>query len=155
MTDHMETETTELDTLKRERGAAHAELESRGSAIARLEKALAEKDGEMAALKQTLADTEGKLAAAGNSLAQAVGEYRSLVAGSQPGIPAELITGNTINEINESLQKARTIIERVKQEIEAEASKTRVPAGAPQRSPPDISALSPREKIQFAIGGNK
>lgn len=65
---------------------------------------------------------------------------------------AELITGETVDEINESLKKARALIERVKQEMEAETAKTMVPAGAPQRMPMDLSALSPREKIQYAIG---
>jgi len=30
-----------------------------------------------------------------------------------------------------------------------------VPAGAPGRRASDLSALSPREKIQYAIGGKK
>jgi len=38
--------------------------------------------------------------------------------------------------------------------MEEEVSKARIPAGAPQRVPPDLSALSPREKIQYAIGGS-
>jgi len=49
---------------------------------------------------------------------------------------------------------ARALMERVRQEMEAEAAKTRVPAGAPQRAPIDLSSLSAREKIQYAIGGS-
>ncbi len=144
----------ELEALKQECEVRNQEMESRGAAIARLEKALADKDGELTNLKQALMETESKLTVMGDSLAQAVGEYRNLVAGGQPGVPAELITGSTISEVNESLRKARSLIERVKQEMEAEAAKTRVPAGAPPRAPLDVSALSAREKIQYAIGGS-
>ena len=56
--------------------------------------------------------------------------------------------------MNESLKNARALMERVRQEMEAEAAKTRVPAGAPQRAPLDLSALSAREKIQYALGGS-
>jgi len=70
-------------------------------------------------------------------------------------VPAELLTGDTIEAINESLKSALALIDRVKQEIEAEASRTKVPTGAPQRAPLDLSVLSPREKIQYAIGGKR
>ena len=74
---------------------------------------------------------------------------------SNPGVFAELIAGDTIDEVNESLKNAQVLVERVRQEIESETAKTKVPVGAPQRVPLDLSALSPREKIQYAIGGNR
>jgi hypothetical protein len=74
---------------------------------------------------------------------------------ANPGVLAEIITGDTVEEVNESLKHARSLVERVRQEMEAEASRTRIPAGAPQRVPLDLSALSPREKIQYAIGGSQ
>jgi hypothetical protein len=64
-----------------------------------------------------------------------------------------MITGGTIEEINKTLQGARALMERVRREIEAEAARTRIPAGAPARTPPDMSALTAREKIQYALGG--
>ena len=79
----------------------------------------------------------------------------ALVVQANPGVPAELITGDTIEEVNVSLKNAQAIVDRVRQEMEAEASKTKIPAGAPQRTPPDLSALSPREKIKYAIGGER
>ncbi|MDD5127044.1 MAG: hypothetical protein PHR43_02940 [Dehalococcoidales bacterium] len=150
----MAEQTSELEALKQELETRDRELTSRGATIVRLEKALADKDCELAGLRQTLADTECKLTVTGDSLAQAVGEYRNLVIGSQPEIPAELITGGTIAEVNESLCKAQALVARVRQGMEAETAKTRVPAGAPPRTPLDVSALSAREKIQYAIGGS-
>lgn len=123
--------------------------------IARLEQVIVSKDAEIAALKPAVSDAEKKLTELGNTLARAVASYKALIIKSNPGVLAELIKGNTVEEVDESLKSAQTIIDRVRQEMEAAASKIRVPAGAPQRSPPDLSVLSPREKIQYAIGGKK
>ena len=67
----------------------------------------------------------------------------------------DIVAGNknTIESLNESLEKARNLIGRVRQGLETEIALTRVPAGAPERRPPDLSALTPREKIKHAIGG--
>jgi len=142
----------ELD-LKKENEALTRELRSRDAAIARLEQTLAGKDSEIAALKQALNEAERKMADLGEALAQAVAAYKELVVQANPGVLAELITGDTVEEVNESLKNAQALVDRVRQEMEAEASKTRIPAGAPQRAPLDLSALSAREKIQYAIGG--
>ena len=143
----------ELEGLKQERESCAAELEAKNVSIIKLEQALAGKDAEIAALKQTLAEAEGKAVELDSALAQAVAGYRELVIETNPGVLAELITGNTVDEVNESLKNAQALIEKVMQEMSSKAAKTRVPAGAPQRTPLDLSALSPREKIQYAIGG--
>ena len=153
LTDELEAVKTELDGLKQEQGNRAKELEARDTAITSLEQALSEKDAEISALKQDLTEAESKLADVNEAMARAVADYKALVVQSNPGVFAELIAGDTIDEVNESLKNAQALIERVKQEMETEAEKTRVPAGAPQRTPQDLSALSPREKIQYAIGG--
>jgi uncharacterized protein (DUF3084 family) len=153
-TDELEATGGKIEKLKQENEALTQELKSRDAAIIRLEQALATKDSEIVALKQALDEAERKLAELGQALAQAVASYKALVVQANPGLLAELITGDTVEEVNESLKNAQTLVERVRQEMEAEASKTRIPAGAPQRAPLDLSALSPREKIQYAIGGH-
>jgi len=145
----------ELAGLQQEKETLTRQLEDSNYTIAKFEQALASKDSEVVALKQALAEAEKKLSGVSEALAQAVVGYKALVIEQYPGILSELITGNTIDEVNESLKNAQALIDRVRQEMEAEASKTRVPAGAPQRAPLDLSALSPREKIQYAIGGNR
>jgi chromosome segregation ATPase len=140
------------DSLKRENEALARELKSRDAAIIRLEQKLASKDSEIVSLKQASDEAEQKMADLSNALAQAVASYKALVVQANPGVLAELITGDTVEEVSESLKNAQALIERVRQEMETEASKTRIPAGAPQRAPLDLSALSPREKIQYAIG---
>ncbi len=135
--------------------APAGEAASKDEVIARLEQIIAGKDSDIATLKEAASDTEKRLDDLGNALAKAVASYNALVIKSNPGVLAELISGNTIDEVDESLKNAQLIIDRVRQEMEAEASKIRVPAGAPQRLPFDLSVLSPREKIQYAIGGKK
>ena len=142
----------EMEGLRRENEALTREIESRGAAVIRLEQSLATKDSEIATLKQALDEATRKLAELGQVLAQAVASYKALVVQANPGVLAELITGDTVEAVDASLKNARALVDRVRLEMEAEASRTRIPAGAPQRTPLDLSALTPREKIQYAIG---
>ena len=143
----------ELDALRQENESLSRELKSREATIIRLEQALADKDKEIADLKQSLEEVKRALDELGKALPQAVAAYKELVVQANPGVIAELITGETIEEVNESLKNARALMERVRQEMEAEAAKARVPSGSPQRTPLDLSSLSAREKIQYALGG--
>lgn len=151
-TDGLEAPGDEVDGLRQGNEALARELKSRDTTIIRLEQALAGKDSEVVALKQAAAEAERRLADLGGALAQAIASYKAMVVQANPGVLAELITGDTVDEVNESLKNAQALVNRVRQEVEAEASRTRVPAGAPQRATLDLSALSPREKIQYAIG---
>ena len=150
-TDELEATGDEINELRRENEALARELKSREATISRLEQELAGKDSEIVDLKQALDGAEQKLIDLGNALAQAVASYKAMVVQANPGVLAELITGDTVDEVNESLKNARALVDRVRQEMEAEVSKARIPAGSPQRTPLDLSALSPREKIQYAI----
>ena len=143
---------TELGSLLAQRDK---ELASRDSRISELEQSMVDRDDQIATLKQSVAELEQKLADLDDALTQAVSSYRALVIRLNPGVPEELITGDTIEEIDSSLANAQTLIDTVRQGLEAEIAAARVPAGAPQRAPIDFSALSPREKIQYAIGGKK
>lgn len=129
------------------------ELARAGTRIMELEEALSGRDVDIVALEQSINGLEEKLAVTGDSLAKAVNGYREMIIRTNPDIVAELIGGDTIELLDESLTKARDLIGRVRQGLETEISLARVPAGAPERQPPDLSALSPREKIQYAIGG--
>jgi uncharacterized coiled-coil protein SlyX len=136
--------------------------QSQASKITELKGLVAQKDEELTKanariteLEQAVAGSEEKLTTIQNSLADAVVGYKAMVVQANPEVLEELITGDTIESINGSLNKAKTLISRVRQGLETEISGARIPAGAPQRTPPDLSALSPREKIQYAIGGKK
>jgi chromosome segregation ATPase len=128
------------------------ELASKNTHISELEQTVASLNSEITALKQAIAETSDKLNGLNESFSQAVASYKTLVIKSNPEVLEELVTGETIETIDESLASAKALISRVRQGIEAEISSARVPAGAPERTPPDLSALTPREKIQHAIG---
>ena len=153
LTEEGETIQRELEGLKQEKESLIRELESKNDTTNRLEQTLMERETELLTLKQSLAGAEKKLTEVNENLAQAVASYKSLIVEINPGVLPELITGSAIDEVDESLNSAQALVERVKREVEVEASKTRIPAGSPQRAPLDLSALSAREKIQYAIGG--
>lgn len=128
------------------------ELAEKNSRIAELEQAVASRDDQIAALKQSVLELEQKLTETEESLSQAISSYRALVIKTNPGVPEEQIVGDSIEEIEASLASAQALIDRVRQELEAEIAAAKIPAGAPLRTPADLSALSPRDKIQYAIG---
>jgi chromosome segregation ATPase len=123
--------------------------------VQELQAALAQRDSEMAALKESTRGMEEKLAASGAALADAVGQYRALVLQANPGIADELIAGENIAAVNESLAKAKSLVGKVRKSVEKEISRSRVPIGSPGRTAPDLSALTPREKINYGIGGKR
>jgi chromosome segregation ATPase len=143
--------TTELERRLAERDEAMSQARDR---IAELEQLVADLEAEVADLKQSGFESEQKLAEMGQHLSQAVASYRARVIESNPEVPAELIEGDTIETIDSSLQSAKALISKVREGLEAEIRTARIPAGAPQRAPIDLSALSPREKIQHGIGGS-
>ena len=151
----------ENETLKGEKEAAAAELEQlkgqlagRDAAFSPLREELEQLKGELTA-KDTELKTLGETSSAlSEGLAQAVTAYKGLAIQASPGLTPELITGETVDEVNASLERAKGVIEAVRQSLEAERAEAKVPAGAPPRTPPDLSSLSPIEKIKHAIGGN-
>ena len=68
-----------------------------------------------------------------------------------PTIPGDVIAGATIDEIDASVAKALSIAGAVKANLEAEAKKAKVPAGAPARTEISLEGLSAREKITAGI----
>lgn len=142
---------TEKETLAGEKETLTAELEAKAAAVATLEQTAGEKEAELTTLKQGAAESGDVLSNVNTSLANAVSAYKTIVAQANPSVPVELITGDTIEAINQSLESANTIVTKVREAVKEEISSASIPAGAPARTPPDLSALSPREKIQYAI----
>jgi uncharacterized coiled-coil protein SlyX len=143
--EELESAATRVAELEQLVASKESELGAKDSRIAELEQAVADRDSQIAALNQSLAELESKLS-------QAVASYKALVVKSNPAVPEELIAGDSIEEIDASLANAQVLIERVRQELEVEIAAAKIPAGAPLRAPLDFSALSPKEKIQYAIG---
>lgn len=149
-TDRLKVKVNQLESMV---ASKDKELASRDGQISGLEQAIADKDSQIASLKQSLTEADEQTKKLIDSLAQAVDSYRSVVISANPDIPEELINGDTIEAVDQSLARAKKLVSRIRQGLEAEAMQTRFPSGAPVRTPPDLSALSAKEKIQYAIGG--
>ena len=142
-----EDESNQIDTVQ--------ELEQVRVKVLDLEASLAGKDGEISRADTRISELEQVVGELGDKLGQAVSSYRTLAVETNPQVPEELITGATVEEIRASLGRAINLVSRVKQELEAEIASYRVPIGAPERTPINLEALSPREKIEYAIGGRR
>lgn len=90
---------------------------------------------------QPIADPQAPLRAATQA-------YLRLVVATNPEVPPELIQGESIEEIEHSLSRARELVRHIKEGL---ARSEHIPAGAPERGAPDIDALSPIEKIKYGL----
>ncbi|MBI2855418.1 MAG: hypothetical protein HYX93_01050 [Chloroflexi bacterium] len=138
----------ELQAAVAERDARIAGLEE---ALRLREARIIELDGSLDEVEGFLRERDEELAAARAQLEQAVALYHSALLASEPDIPEELVKGATVTEIDASLAQARQMVERVRSQLEAQASQERVPLGAPARSAPNLSVLSPQEKILLGL----
>ena len=138
--------------------AIKAQLEEEKKAKAAAEAGLAEKDTRIAELEASLSEAQQASEAAAAEFAQvkeahgqAVAKYLGAVRVANPTIPQDIIAGDTIEDIDASVQKALSIAESVKASLEAQAKEAKVPAGAPPRGEISLEGLSPREKIAAGI----
>ena len=148
-----------------ELAALHEQLASARVEVERLERDAANAVAEAAFLRDDLrasheaaataaAESETlreQLDAAGQRAQSAAQRYRDLVVRTEPALPADLIAGGDIDAIDASVTAAREIVGRVRSHIESQAQTARVPAGAPPRAAPDLSALTPEQKIRHGL----
>lgn len=101
--------------------------------------------------KAELAPLHEEISQLRKQLGLAVAKYRLALLARFPEVPEELVSGASVEAVDASLAAARGIVEKVRASLEARAAAERVPAGAPVRALPELTALSPREKIAFAL----
>ena len=137
--------------------------------IASLEGELKAKTGEFEQSKSVWTEKESRIGdfdrRIGTLTAEKDGivkQYGELVRKTNPAVPADMITGATVDEINASLNKGLGFVDQVKKNLdsdyeakrkalEEQAQETRVPPGAPGRTEPDTSTMSSKEKITFGL----
>ena len=115
------------------------------------EPSTADLQAELAEARAALAQRDTEVDALRHQLTSATARYREALLTAAPEIPAELVTGATPEEVEASLAQARGMVERIRSNLEAQLAEQRVPTGAPIRSAPDVSALSARDKIAYAL----
>ena len=118
---------------------------------AELRHELAQANHEAEAREQELAGLRSQTETLREQTKSSAERYRELVLQQAPELPAELVTGETVEEIDVALERARETVSKVRGHLESQAQAGRVPVGAPARSGPDLSALSPEEKIRFGL----
>jgi hypothetical protein len=77
--------------------------------------------------------------------------YREVALAREPDLPADLVSGESVPEVEASLERARQTVAQVRQHLDQQAQTLRVPTGAPARSEPDFSELSAAEKIRLGL----
>jgi hypothetical protein len=131
--------------------ALRGELEAARAEAVQLAERLADREARAADLEQSGDGLRQEIEAAHAARREAVTRYReSLLAGS-PDLPPELVTGDTLAEVDASAQSARALVTRVREQVVAADTARPVPAGSPARRPPDTSAMSPGEKIRYGL----
>lgn len=106
---------------------------------------------EIERLTTLVSEQESELNGLREQVQSTMDRYRSALIAGAPDLPEELIQGGTIEELDRSMESARKIVEKVASRLETRAPEARVPSGAPPRRPADLSGLSAREKIMYAI----
>lgn len=136
--------------------AAREELAEARRHAAEVEERLSRTADERQAAYGDLAETREALSTAQAAVREAAAKYRAAVLAGAPEIPEDLVQeGEDIAEIDRQIEAARRVVSRVREKMEEEtadqARSVRVPAGAPVRRAPDLSGLSPEEKIRAGL----
>ena len=130
-----DTETTEgtEERAAEEEGeeTASAQADERAALQAELEEARSALEKELATRERLETD-----------LATALESCRMALLASAPELPAELVQGGTVAELEAAFSRAKALADRVRQQVESEAAQERVPRGlrpgaawTPRRSP--------------------
>ncbi len=155
----------ELDEVREELAAARVEIERLQTKVADREARAVHLESEVTQLREELTQARDETqtreqeltaqAERGQELEaqarEAAERYRELVLQQSPELPAELVAGDTVQQVDASLERARETVSKVRGHLESQAQAGRVPVGAPPRSGPDLSALSPEEKISYGL----
>lgn len=109
-----------------------------------------ERHGEeaMEQLLAALGEKEEALARRAEAERALLERYRLALLATEPAIPAELVAGESAEEIEASFAAAKELAERVRRGVRAEDAR-RVPAGAPGRA--GGGPLSAFEKIRAGL----
>jgi chromosome segregation ATPase len=148
----------QLEEEKKAKAAAEAALAEKDKRITELqaegEALRAEQSNLLASLSEVKRGSEAAVAELSQTKeahAKAISKYLGAARALNSTIPRDVIVGGTIEEIDASVQKAQSIADAVKANLEAQAKEAKVPAGAPTRGEISLEGLSPREKIAAGI----
>jgi DNA repair exonuclease SbcCD ATPase subunit len=144
-----------LQTIAADREARAAHLEDLSAAqtetLAQTKAELASRDEALAALHEEIAAARSEADELRAGLRSAAEKYRQAVLASRAEVPPDLVSGETVEEVDRQLEAALRMVAQLKSHLESQAQAQRVPTGAPARRAPDLAALSPTEKISHGL----
>ena len=84
----------------------------------------------------------------------AVARYRDAVLAAEPALPPELVAGDSLAEVDTSVEAARRAVAQIRERLATEADEAAArgfPVGAPGRREPSVEGMSAAEKIAFGL----
>ena len=136
---------------QRERVEAETAISERDARIGELEAALERTREEVVGKKEEVDNAWAEMTALREVKDVAVTGYRDALRLAHPELPADLILGDTPEELAASVAGAQALVEKVRAALQSERQAARMPAGAPVDSGPDLAGLSARDKIAAGV----
>ncbi len=84
----------------------------------------------------------------------AVARYREAVLAAEPALPPELVTGESLADVDASVEAARRAVAQIRERLATEADEAAArgfPVGAPGRLEPSVEGMTAAEKIAFGL----
>jgi len=152
-----ETQNEDIAAVKAQLEQAEVARDEANKAKATLEEAMAEKDAKLAELETALSEAKrgseastAELASVKEARDEAVSKYLGMAKASNPQVPQDMISGETIAEIAASVEKGKGLVSAVKKTLDSEAAAAKVPAGAPTRGE-TTEGMSNKEMIAAGL----
>jgi uncharacterized phage infection (PIP) family protein YhgE len=149
------TEVDRLQTITADREARAAHLEETLAQLqeqqSQLSASLREAQDQLAARDEELVALREQVEGLQASLKAAASKYRDAMLASKPEVPPDLVSGETVEEVDQQVEATLRMVAQLRDHLESQAQALRVPTGAPARRAPDLSALSPGEKIVHGL----
>jgi hypothetical protein len=155
----------EVVLLEEQLAAAHGDIErlqsllaeaeardaTRVTEVTELHRQIAARDESLGAQTVELEDLRAAIADSETQRREAVERVRRAVLDREPELPEELVTGESVADLDAAVANARQTVAQVRQHLEQRAQAQRVPAGAPARGGADTSSLTAGEKIRAGL----
>ena len=125
-------------------------MEKKDFTIADLETKRGELETALSEAKQGSEASATELASTREARDQAVTKYLGMARATNPHVPGDMISGETTEEIDASVEKGKGLVTAVKKTLESEAAAAKVPAGAPTRGE-STEGMSSKELIAAGI----
>ena len=125
-------------------------MEKKDFTIADLETKRGELEAALSEAKQGSEASTAELASAKEARDQAVTKYLGMAKAINPQVPGDMISGETTEEIDTSVEKGKGLVAAVKKTLESETAAAKVPAGAPTRGE-STEGMSSKELIAAGI----